>query len=96
MNTGLLLPASRMARMMVPGIAPTYVRRWPRISDSSRTPPTLMRMNLRPMARAMLLPRLVLPTPGGPAKQRMGLETSLLSFCTAKNSRMRSFTSSRS
>ena len=36
-----------------------------------------MRMNFRPMARAMLLPRLVLPTPGGPAKQRMGPETSL-------------------
>ena len=30
-----------------------------------------MRVNLRPRARAMLWPRLVLPTPGGPAKQRM-------------------------
>ena len=30
-------------------------------------------MNLRPMARAMLLPRLVLPTPGGPTNSRIGL-----------------------
>ena len=55
-----------------PGSAPMYVRRWPRISASSWMPPRLMRTNLRPMARAMLLPRLVLPTPGGPTKSRIG------------------------
>ena len=32
-----------------------------------------MRTNLRPMARATLLPSDVLPTPGGPTKARMGL-----------------------
>ena len=30
-----------------------YVRRWPRISASSRTPPRLMRTNSRPVARAI-------------------------------------------
>ena len=34
--------------MIVPGIAPMYVRRWPRISASSRTPPTEMRDELAP------------------------------------------------
>src|SRR5665648_921033 len=92
MNSGLSVPASRMARMMMPGIAPTYVRRCPRISASSRTPPTLMRSNLRPMASAMLWPRLVLPTPGGPTKQRIGPRRSALSLRTARNSRMRSLT----
>ena len=48
-----------------------YVRRWPRISDSSRTPPTEMRSNLRPIAAAIDLPSDVLPTPGGPTKQRI-------------------------
>ena len=57
--------------MIVPGIAPMYVRRWPRISASSRTPPTLMRSNLRPSARAIERPSDVLPTPGGPTKQRI-------------------------
>src|SRR5438045_1746593 len=41
------------------------------MSASSRTPPRATRMNLRPIASAMLLPRLVLPTPGGPRKQRI-------------------------
>src|SRR5881397_875588 len=31
-----------------------------------------MRTNFRPSARAMLWPRLVLPTPGGPTKHRIG------------------------
>ena len=50
--------------MIVPGIAPMYVRRWPRISASSRTPPTEMRTNLRSSARAIEWPSDVLPTPG--------------------------------
>ena len=32
---------------ILPGIEPMYVRRWPRISASSRTPPRLIRTNLR-------------------------------------------------
>ena len=58
--------------MMRPGSAPTYVRRCPRISASSRTPPSDMRMNLRLSARAIDLPIEVLPTPGGPTKHRIG------------------------
>ena len=45
-----------------------YVRRWPRISASSRTPPSEMRMNSRPSERAIDLPSDVLPTPGGPGE----------------------------
>ena len=43
----------------MPGIAPMYVRRWPRISASSRTPPTDRRTNLRPIAFAIDCPGLV-------------------------------------
>ena len=66
MNTGLFEPAVLMLWMIRPGSAPMYVRRWPRISASSWMPPRLIRTNLRPIARAMLLPSDVLPTPGGP------------------------------
>ena len=76
--------------MSLPGIAPMYVRRWPRISASSRTPPSDRRTNLRPVARAMLFARLVLPTPGGPTKQRTGPLSFFVSACTARYSRMRS------
>ena len=83
--------------MIVPGMAPMYVRRWPRISASSRTPPTEMRTNLRPSVRAIEWPSDVLPTPGGPTKQRIGPERSpSFSFETARYSRIRSFTLSRS
>ena len=82
--------------MIVPGIAPMYVRRWPRISDSSRTPPTEMRANLRPSAWAIDCPSDVLPTPGGPTKQRIGPLRSFFSFETARYSTIRSFTFSRS
>ena len=82
--------------MIVPGSAPMYVRRWPRISDSSRTPPTEMRTNFRPSARAIDWPSDVLPTPGGPTKQSTGPLRSFLSFETARYSTMRSFTFSRS
>ena len=57
--------------MIRPGIEPTYVRRNPRISASSRMPPRLWRMNLRSIARAIERPSEVLPTPGGPTKQRI-------------------------
>ena len=62
--------------MIEPGIEPMYVRRWPRISDSSRTPPTERRTNFRPSAFAIEWPSEVLPTPGGPTKQRIWPETS--------------------
>ncbi len=48
------------------------------------------------MARAMLLPIEVLPTPGGPTKHSMGLDADSLSFLTARNSRILSLTSFRS
>ena len=54
-----------------PGKDPTYVRRWPRISASSRIPPKLIRTKSLSNAVAILLPREVLPTPGGPTKQIM-------------------------
>ena len=63
-------PASCPA-MMRPGSAPTYVRRWPRMSASSRAPPSEMRTYLRPIARAIDFAIDVLPTPGGPANSRM-------------------------
>ena len=40
------------------------MRRWPRISASSRTPPSEMRTNFRFIARAIDWPSEVLPTPG--------------------------------
>src|SRR5512134_1730196 len=40
-----------MPWMILPGSAPTYVLRWPRISASSRTPPHEMRTNSRPSDR---------------------------------------------
>ena len=67
-TTGFIEPASVMARTIRPGSAPTYVRRWPRISASSRTPPRATRTNLRPRARATDSPSEVLPTPGGPTR----------------------------
>ena len=48
------------------------MRRCPRISASSRTPPSDMRTKRRPSARAIDLPSEVLPTPGGPTKHRIG------------------------
>ena len=68
-TTGFIEPASLMARTMRPGSAPTYVRRWPRISASSRTPPRATRTNFRPSVRATDSPSEVLPTPGGPASR---------------------------
>ncbi len=72
MSTGFLVPARRSPWTICPGSAPMYVRRWPRISASSRMPPSEMRWNFRPSARAIDRPSDVLPTPGGPTKQRIG------------------------
>ena len=78
-----------------------YVRRWPRISASSRTPPSDMRTNSRPVARAIDSPIEVLPVPGGPISVRIAPERlssaisrSTRSFLTARYSTMRSLTSS--
>ena len=71
MITGFIVPASRSARTRRPGSAPMYVRRWPRISASSRTPPSDIRTNSRPSARAIDSPIDVLPVPGGPISVRI-------------------------
>lgn len=81
--------------MILPGIAPMYVFRCPRISASSRMPPRLRRTNFLPSASAIDFPRLVLPTPGGPMRQRIGLLPCGFSFRTARYSMRRRFTLSR-
>ena len=68
-----------------------YVRRWPRISASSRTPPSEIRTSFRPSARAMDFASEVFPTPGGPTKQRICPFISRTRFSTAICSRIRSF-----
>src|SRR3972149_5559671 len=56
-------------------------------------PPRERRTKRRPRAWAMERPRLVLPTPGGPTKQRMGLRSlAPATFLTAIYSRTLSFT----
>ena len=59
---------------------------------SSRTPPRLMRTNLRPVALAIDWPSEVLPTPGGPTRQRIGALSRSTRCCTARYSMMRSLT----
>ena len=86
--TGLIVPALFMAYKIRPGIAPIYVRRCPRISASSFTPPRLMRTNFLPSARAIERAMLVLPTPGGPTKHRIGAFILPVSFKTARYSQI--------
>ena len=62
------------------------------IHKMARMPPNERRTYLRPVARAMERARDVLPTPGGPTKQRIGAFESGASFRTARNSRIRSLT----
>src|ERR1700674_17062 len=73
MITALRAPAVRIDWMILPGNAPMYVRRCPRISASSRMPPSDMRTNFLSNARAIDLPSEVFPTPGGPTKHRIGV-----------------------
>src|SRR5439155_1343780 len=101
MITGFIVPASRRARTSRPGNAPMYVRRWPRISASSRTPPSDIRTNSRLSARAIDSPTDVLPVPGGPIRVRIAPERlssamprSWRSLRTARYSTIRSLTSS--
>ena len=72
-----------------------YVRRWPRISASSRTPPKDARTNLRFIALAIDEANDVLPTPGGPTKQRMEPLFLPVNLRTAKNSKIRFLTFSK-
>jgi len=58
--------------MSRPGMLPMYVRRCPRMSASSFTPPKEIRMKRRFRAPAMDDAREVLPTPGGPTKHKTG------------------------
>src|SRR6056297_789436 len=90
-NTGLLTFAFLRDWIILPGMAPIYVRLWPLISASSRTPPSDRRANSRPVARATDLATEVLPTPGGPTRQRIGPLIFFISDCTARYSRIRSF-----
>ena len=95
MNTGFFVPAFFIDWMICPGSAPMYVRRCPRISASSRTPPSDMRTNFRPVALAIDIPSEVLPTPGGPTKHRIDPFGFFTNWRTARNSRMRSLIFSR-
>src|SRR4030095_9785627 len=54
-----------------------------------------MRTKLRLVALAIDLPSEVLPTPGGPTRQRIGPFILSTRCCTARYSRMRSLTFSR-
>ena len=69
--TGSGRPAFLSAWTMDPGPLATYVRLWPRISASSRTPPNEMRWNGRSSARAIDCPSDVFPVPGGPTNLRL-------------------------
>ena len=70
MITGFIVAVSRSARTSRPGSAPMYVRRWPRISASSCTPPSDMRTNSRlRRARSDFDGRLA--RAGGPISVRM-------------------------
>jgi hypothetical protein len=53
------------------------------------TPPSDMRTNSRPVARAIDLPSEVLPTPGGPTRQRIGPVSLFARCCTARYSTIR-------
>src|SRR5438105_3742779 len=46
-RTGFFVPARRSPCTIWPGSAPMYVRRWPRISASSRMPPSELAQRLR-------------------------------------------------
>ena len=88
-------PERLMASMIRPGMEPMYVLRWPRMSASSRTPPRERRASFRFRALATLMAMEVLPTPGGPTRQRICPLASGFICRTAMVSKMRSFTFSR-
>ena len=69
-NTGFTVPARFIIWMICPGKAPISASVAADLA-SSRTPPRESRTNFRPVARAIELASEVLPTPGGPTKQRI-------------------------
>ena len=58
--------------MTLPGSDPRYVLLWPLISASSLTPPRLILTNFLSSDLAIDFASEVLPTPGGPTRQRIG------------------------
>ena len=72
--------------MILPGKEPTYVLLCPLISASSEIPPNEHLKNFLPKARAMLLPKEVLPVHGGPKKHKIGLFKLPVNFLTARYS----------
>ena len=72
-----------------PDIGTTMAAQFGFVMDAAETES----FELRPIARAIDCPKLVLPTPGGPTRQRIGAFAVGLSFKTARCSTIRSFTS---
>jgi len=70
--TGFATPTFLRALTITPGMAATYVRLWPLISASSRTPPSEILWNFLFSASATLFARLVFPVPGGPTRSKIG------------------------
>lgn len=64
---------------------PMYVLLCPRISASSFTPPSDIRMNFLPKAAEMDAAKDVFPTPGGPTKHKIGPLASGLSWNAHKS-----------
>src|SRR5690625_399760 len=79
-NTGLIVFALFMPWIILPGIAPIYVRRCPLISASSRTPPNEILTKFLLIALEIDLAKDVFPTPGGPTRQIIGPLIELVSF----------------
>ena len=91
---GLAVFACLIAVAILPGIAPTYVFLCPLISDSSVTPPKHIRTYFLFNASAIERAIDVLPVPGGPTKQTIGLSPlSFVKTLTDRNSSILSFTS---
>ena len=72
MKTGSLVSARRMPWMIWPARRRCRVRRWPADFGFVVHAAQGNANELAAQARAMDLPKEVLPTPGGPTKQRMG------------------------
>jgi hypothetical protein len=91
----LITPADFIPLIILPGIEPIYVFLCPLISLSSLTPPSETLTNFLFKASAIEFAKDVLPTPGGPTKQRIGPLKFLFLVLTAKYSKILNFTFSR-
>ncbi|MPM63128.1 hypothetical protein SDC9_110008 [bioreactor metagenome] len=89
---GFTVPACFIAFIILPGIALTYVFLCPLISASSLTPPRDILTYFLLSAFAIDLAIDVLPTPGGPTKQRIVEFVSSVFILTARYSVIRSLT----